>query len=225
MGVFKHEAAAVDPHGRRVYMTEDLYDGGLYRYTPKRWPDLSSGLLEIARVRRGGEVEWIEVPDPSGAREPTRAQVPHSTKFKRGEGIYFDHGTVYVTTTMDRRVHAYDIKRGRIRVLYDGVTYPDAPLGFVDQMTVSPAGEVFVCEDQPTEEIDIGLIERDGKVSKFLSITGPQHHGSELTGVTFDPSGSRMFFSSQRAFPRGTPLRGPGAIYEVTGPFRRRRRA
>ncbi len=66
MGVFKHEAAAVDPRGRRVYLTEDLIDGGLYRFTPARWPDLSEGLLEIARVRGGGAVDWVEVPDPVG---------------------------------------------------------------------------------------------------------------------------------------------------------------
>jgi hypothetical protein len=83
---------------------------------------------------------------------------------------------------------------------------------------------VFVCEDIATEEIDIGLIERDGSVSRFLSVTGPEHKGSELTGVVFDPSGSRMYFSSQRAFPKGDVLPGPGAIYEVTGPFRGRKR-
>ncbi len=38
--------------------------------------------------------------------------------------------------------------------------------------------------------------------------------------MTFDPSGSRMFFASQRAFPPDDVLPGPGAIYEVTGPFR-----
>ena len=43
MGIFKHEAAAVDARGRRVYLTEDLIDGGLYRFTPTRWPDLSAG--------------------------------------------------------------------------------------------------------------------------------------------------------------------------------------
>jgi secreted PhoX family phosphatase len=111
MGIFKHEAAAVDPHERRVYMTEDLYDGGLYRYTPRHWPDLSKGLLEIARVGSRGRVEWLEVPDPSGEREPTRSQVAGSTRFKRGEGIFFDRGTVYVTTTMDLRVHSYDTGR------------------------------------------------------------------------------------------------------------------
>jgi secreted PhoX family phosphatase len=31
MGIFKHEAAAVHQRRKRVYMTEDLVDGGLYR--------------------------------------------------------------------------------------------------------------------------------------------------------------------------------------------------
>ena len=38
--------------------------------------------------------------------------------------------------------------------------------------------------------------------------------------MVFDPSGTRMYFSSQRAFPKSKLLPGPGAIYEVTGPFR-----
>jgi uncharacterized protein len=66
----------------------------------------------------------------------------------------------------------------------------------------------------------MGVITRDRKVSKFLSVTGPKHRNSELTGVTFDPSGTRMFFSSQRAFPKSDLEPGPGAIYEITGPFR-----
>jgi hypothetical protein len=94
----------------------------------------------------------------------------------------------------------------------------------VDQLTGSRAGEVFVCEDLATEEIDIGVIDRDRRVSRFLSATGPQHERSELTGVTFDPSGSRMYVSSQRAFPKGDLEPGPGAIYEIAGPFRGARR-
>ena len=220
MGIFKHEAAAVDPRGRCVYLTEDLIDGGLYRFTPTRWPDLSAGLLEIARVGGGGAVEWVEVPDPAAARERTRRQVPGSTRFKRGEGIWLDGNTLYVSTTTDDRVHAYDTRSGRIRVAYDGLASASAPLLRVDQLTGSRAGEVFVCEDIATEEIDIGVIERDGSVSRFMSVTGPQHRGSELTGVTFDPTGRRMYFSSQRAFPKSDTLPGPGAIYEIKGPFR-----
>jgi secreted PhoX family phosphatase len=220
MGIFKHEAAAVDPRARCVYLSEDLIDGGLYRFAPERWPRLSEGLLEIARVGKDGAVEWIEVPDPSAARERTRRQVDGSSEFARGEGLWLDGHTLYLATTADHRVHAYDTRGGRIRVIYDGLASAEAPLLRVDQLTGTRAGEVFVCEDIATEEIDIGLIAPDRSVSKFLSVTGPQHRGSELTGVTFDPSGTRMYFSSQRAFPESDSLPGPGAIYEVSGPFR-----
>jgi hypothetical protein len=219
MGTFKHEAAAVDPRGRRIYLTEDLIDGCLYRFSPTEWHDLSSGRLEVATVAPDGSVTWTEVPDPAARRAQTRDQVRGSTRFKRAEGIWHDDGTVYVSTTGDHRVHAYDTARERIEVIYDGLGDGPTPLLRVDQLTANRAGEVFVCEDIATDEIDIGLIDRAGRVSKFLSATGPAHVGSELTGVTFDPSGSRMYFSSQRAFGRdGVP--GPGAIYEVSGPFR-----
>lgn len=225
MGVFKHEAAAVDPRGRRVYLTEDLIDGGFYRYTPDRWPHLSSGLLEIATVERGGRARWTEVPDPlARGGTDTRDQVRGATRFKRGEGIWYDDGTVYVATTGDSRVHAYDVRRERFEVVYDGLASRSAPLLRVDQLTADRAGEVFVCEDLATEEIAIGVIDRRGRVSRFLSVTGPEHAGSELTGVAFNPAGDRMYFASQRAGGSGDAEEpGPGAIYEVRGPFRGRR--
>lgn len=221
LGAFKHEAAAVDPHGRRVYLTEDLIDGGFYRFTPRDWPDLSAGLLEIATVDGRGRCSWTEVPDPAATTTPTRRQVRGSTELERGEGIWRDGGVVYVATTGDSRVHAYDIRRERFEVLYDGLASRSAPLLRVDQLTATRAGEVFVCEDLATDEIDIGVIERDRSVSRFLSVTGPEHAQSELTGVTFDPSGSRMYFSSQRAG-GADRLPGPGAIYQISGPFRGR---
>ena len=214
MGVFKHEAAAVDPRGKHVYLTEDLIDGAFYRFTPRRWPALSEGRLELAKVAGDGAVEWVAVPDPLAKRGPTRHQVPGYTEFARAEGIWFDSGTVYVATTGDSRIHAYDTRAERVKVIYDGLAKRSAPLLRVDNITASRAGELFVCEDVSTAEIDIGLITRDRKVSKFLSVTGPKHAGSELTGVTFDPSGKRLYFSSQRA----EQLRG--AVYEVSGPFR-----
>jgi uncharacterized protein len=102
MGVFKHEAAAVDPRGGRVYLTEDLIDGGLYRYTPSHWPDLSEGRLEIARAH-GESVEWVQLPDPLARSERTRRQVEGSLQLKRGEGIWLDGSTLYVATTADHR--------------------------------------------------------------------------------------------------------------------------
>ena len=148
LGVFKHEAAAVDPRGKRVYLTEDLGDGGFYRFTPKRWPDLSEGRLEIAVGRRPtARSRWHQVPDPSAATTPTRQQVPGSTPFARGEGIWFDSGIVYVATTADNKVHAYDTRWRRIEVIYDAAKLTDPPLTGVDNITVARSGDLYVCED------------------------------------------------------------------------------
>jgi secreted PhoX family phosphatase len=110
--------------------------------------------------------------------------------------------------------------------VYDGSKPGAGPLRKVDQMTGSRAGEVFVCEDpSDADRIDMGVIDSDRRTSLFLSATGGQHSGSELTGVCFDPSGSRLFLASQRAgVAQGEgPEEPPGEIYEITGPFRRAR--
>ena len=219
MGVFKHEAAAVDPRGRHVYLTEDLIDGAFYRFTPRRWPSLAEGRLEMAKVARDGAVRWVDVPDPFARKEPIRRQVKGITEFARAEGIWFDSGTVYVATTADSRIHAYDTRARRVDVIYDGLASRTAPLTRVDNLTASRAGELFVCEDISTEEIHIGVITPRRKASQFLAVSGKNHVGSELTGAAFNPAGDRLYFSSQRAHG------GDGEIYEVSGPFRGRRRA
>jgi uncharacterized protein len=224
LGTFQHEAVCVDPRRGHVYLTEDLSDGGFYRFTPRGKGDLSRGRLEIARVRRG-EVEWLRVPDPAARQVPTRLQVKGATEFKRGEGIWFDRGTVYVATTGDSRILAYDVRSKRIKVFYDPDRLKDPPLRDVDNIAVSPGGELFVCEDNGGDDpFDVCLItlEPRQRVSHFAKLTGPQHGSadteasSEIAGVAFNPRGDRMYFSSQRAFVTGV-------VYEVSGPFKRSR--
>jgi secreted PhoX family phosphatase len=93
----------------------------------------------------------------------------------------------------------------------------------VDNVTVSAAGEIFVCEDGGNMEI--GLITPEREVSPFLRFTGAAHpvsgeYKSEVCGVVFDPSGTRMYCTSQRAHPPSSSAPGPGAVYEISGPFR-----
>ena len=222
MGVFEHEAVCVDPIGKRVYLSEDHREGGFYRFTPDAYPDLSKGVLEVAKVLDGGAVEWIKVPDPSAASTPVRQQVAEMTRFQRGEGIWFDSGIVYLCTTHDSKIHMYDTRAGKIDLLYDIATFQQPPLKNVDNITVARSGDVFVAEDTDQDGdpgFDIGLITPDRQVSRFLKVTGSVHEGaggdarSELCGPVFDPSGERLFFASQRGY-------GSGVIYEITGPFR-----
>ncbi len=212
LGAMYHEAVAVDPVRKQLYMTEDRPDGGFYRFTPERYPDLSAGRLEI--MVDGG---WAAVPDPAAVTGPTRQQVAGTRHFNGGEGIWYDAGTVYFSTKGDDRVWAYDAAGGTLGTIYDrAAAGADAPLSGVDNLTVSRAGEVFVCEDGGNMEICV--IEPDGTVAPFLRLTGEAavglpSLGNELTGVVFSPSGDRMYFAAQRAH-------GFGAIYEVAGPFR-----
>lgn len=218
MGVFKHEAACVDPVHEHVYLTEDLGDGCLYRFTPLNYPDLHAGNMAVAVVAADGKVQWAPLPDPAAQSGPTRKQVAGATRFKRAEGIWYDAGTVYVATTSDETIHAYRTDEQRIEVIYRQADTPSSPLQGVDNLTVSRSGDVFVCEDSYDDDpdaMDVCMITREGEVARFCKLTGAQHFSpdSEVTGVCFSPDGSRMYFGSQRAW-------GSGAVYEVTGPFR-----
>ena len=212
LGVFTHEAVAVDPVGRRLYLTEDTPDGRFYRFTPAKWPSLEAGILEAARVTgdvlAGAKVQWVAVsPDVSASLQPAARE---TTAFAGGEGCWYDGGVVYFTTKRDNRVWALTLLTGRLEVLYEAARYPGAPLVGVDNVTVSRAREVFVCEDG--DDMQLCLLSRDRKVSPFLQVVG--HSGSELAGAAFSPDGKRLYLSSQR----GT--RGRGVTFEVTGPFR-----
>lgn len=230
MGVFKHEAACVDPVGERLYLTEDEGDGCFYRFTPESYPDLSAGLLEVATVDGAGNVTWTEVPDPGGGTSnPTRHQVPGATQFKGGEGIWYDDGKAYFTTKGDDRVWVLDIGAQTIEVLYDAASVgPEAPLSGVDNITVSQSGDIFVCEDG--RDHDIVLITPEFEVARFLKLDPVMHSGppegtpfedNETVGVVFSPAGDRMYFGAQRSFGLGgVDEIPPGVVYEVRGPFR-----
>jgi hypothetical protein len=219
MGTFAHESICVDPAGERIYQTEDKPDGCFYRFTPANYPDLSAGLLEVAKVGGDGRVTWSPVPSPNGTTPPTRNQVAGATRFNGGEGTWFDSGFVFFTTKGDRKVWAYDTVASTIETVYDRDRAGDgSPLQSVDNVCVHRSGDIFICEDG--DNFEICLITPDRQVASFLRLDPEQHAGlpmlsNETVGVTFDPSGSRLYFGAQRT-------NGRGMVLEISGPFRGR---
>ena len=209
MGTFTHESACVDPVGKRVYMTEDEDDGRLYRFTPNNYPDLSSGVLEIATVGSDGAVSWRRVPDPSGISAPTREQVA-GTRFAGGEGMWFDSGIVYFTTKKDNKVHAYDTRSGRYELIYDEATTPGSPLSGLDGITVSRSGDLYLCEDG--DDLDVCMITPDRVVSRFLTLTGAAHADSELSRRRLRPLRHAPLLQLHARLRPGGDLRGVRAV-------------
>lgn len=213
LGVFKHEAVAVDSLNRKLYLTEDQGDGCLYRFTPDHYPDLSAGKLEAARVVNGetGGVEWLEISDPSAATTATRLQ-SDATRFNGGEGIVYFGGKVYFTTKGDNRVWVFDINSQVMSILYDDSAYIDPVLTGVDNITVSSDGSLYVAEDGGNMQIVV--IANDGAIYPLVELEG--HDNSEIAGVAFSPDGRRLYFSSQRGT-SGDDM--DGLTFEIQGPF------
>ncbi|MFZ6005137.1 MAG: alkaline phosphatase PhoX [Actinomycetota bacterium] len=235
LGRFKHEAAAFDAEGR-VYLTEDLGDGCLYRFTPANPTSpptrdtLDSGVLEALKVGTDGTtVSWEGPIDPSASSRSTRKQAIddlHATPFNGGEGCYYANGVVLFTTKGDDRV--WSLKLGTnsdpdtLEVLYDGRTPAgERVLTGVDNIIVSPhTGNIYVAEDGGNMEVVV--IETypdsgDRTAAPLIRATGPQHGesnptpiptASEITGLALSPDCRRLYFNGQRSF-------GLGVTYEV----------
>ncbi|MFM8847649.1 MAG: alkaline phosphatase PhoX, partial [Actinomycetota bacterium] len=239
MGLWAHEAAAVDPVNKTVYMTEDNGAGRFYRFTPSAYPDLSAGVLEACIVDADGAVTWGVVSDPSGATTPTREQVPGATIFPGNEGCWYHEGKVFFTSKVDHSVHEIDIATQKYSLVWkgdpDGLGTEGAVLSHVDNITVDAgSGDLIVAEDGGNMELCI--ITPDGVVAPFVRVVGAGHELSEMTGPVFSPNRDRLYFSSQRGpstrdlaeiIPGFAAIDTIGAVgaragvtFEITGPFR-----
>ncbi len=214
MGRFKHEAAAVDPVRKCIYLTEDEKDGCFYRFVPSSWPDLSRGRLEVMLRGASGSVGWARVPDPAGSPTATRYQVTGVKRFAGGEGCFYAGDRAYFTTKGDNRVWRFNPATNRIALSYDdSLVEGPTPLLGVDALAASVAGDLFVAEDKG--DMGICMITASGVLAEFLRLVG--HVSSEVTGTAFSPDGSRLYFSSQRGAAESA---AGGVTYEIRGPFR-----
>ncbi|MFC4252807.1 alkaline phosphatase PhoX [Sinimarinibacterium flocculans] len=231
LGIFDHEAVAVDPARRQLFLTEDTGDARFYRFVPSSsdWPvgaerpQLEDGVLQVMEVPGFADsrdipldappmpVQWIDALSPDQPQSNNR--IAEATIFAGSEGIWYVDDLVYFTAKSGNRVWAYDTAQETIELIYAASLFGGdaAPLRGVDNCVVyNPTRDLLVAEDGG--DMRIAAIGLDGSVVPILRVDGQD--GSEITGPAFSPDGTRLYFSSQR----GGRLSG-GITYEVTGPF------
>ncbi|MBY6032569.1 PhoX family protein [Marinobacter daepoensis] len=264
LGLFKHEAAAVDMETASVFMTEDEGDGRLYRFVSTGRTsaingadglDLANGRLQVLEVsgyengaymedleaaREIHRVNWVDVQSPDRPQSQVRNDIQNSTgkgapgtQFKGGEGIWiqfwpegaqqtvsgYEHplrAVVFFACKRDNRVYALDVDNDLIEVVFDNAQLEgsgEAGFDDVDNLVVSPAGDVVVAEDGDAMRLMVMVPNQPARI--LLQVPGG---GSELTGPAFTPDGSRLYFSSQRAPSGLTGLMKLGRTYELTVP-------
>ena len=223
LGLFRHEAVAVDSDEGILYMTEDMGRGCLYRYIPSGQDaagryDLTSGDLQVAcwTSEARDKLRWETVPDPSAAQVPTREQVEAAAHFSGGEGIAWHDGKVFFTTKNDNRLWRYDTASQSIDIMYDDAHFSSPVLRGVDNVTITCTGDVLVAEDG--DNMQLVAVNSRGEVQPLVQMIG--HELSEMAGPAFNPQYTRLYFSSQWGR-TGSRHGSGGTTYEVTGPFRR----
>jgi sugar lactone lactonase YvrE len=228
LGVFNHEAVAVDEKNNLLYLTEDKPDGCLYRFTAdslitdspagKGYPDLSSGKLEVAVAKKEAAstqektlaLEWLNIADPLAEQKPTRYQQSSAMRFNGGEGIAYHDGRIVFTTKGDNRVWSYDTGSLQLDILYDANDSLTPILTGVDNVTVSQDGDIYVAEDGG--DLQIVVINKQGALYPIAQLQGHDH--SEIAGLAFSPDGSRLYFSSQRGL---SGFSEDGMTFEIRG--------
>ena len=231
LGIFDHEAVAVDPVRRQLFLTEDAGDATFYRFVPSAidWPAgaerpaLEDGALQVMVVPGVADsrdipfesdpvpVQWIDAQAPDRPQASNR--LAEATVFAGSEGIWYIDDIVYFTCKSGNRVWAYHCVDQTVQPIYDDDAYGggEAPLRGVDNCVVfGPSRDLIVAEDGG--DMRISAIGLDGAVVPIMQLLGQDD--SEITGPAFSPDGSRLYFSSQR----GGRL-GSGITYEMTGPF------
>lgn len=211
LGSFNHEAVAMDPDSGIAYLTEDTKNGCLYRFVPKVSRSLTEGQLQVA-VFEKGKLSWVPVPDPSAKQDPLRTQVPHAARFQGGEGIVYGNGYIYFTTKRDNRVWSLQLKNQLLAIEYDASQYLNPVLTGVDNIEVTPNGELLVAEDGG--DMQIVALAKNGEPVPLITLH--EQNDSEITGPAFSPDGSRLYFSSQRGFSGDSD---DGITYELSLPW------
>lgn len=223
MGLFCHEAVAVDLRSGYLYMTEDVPDGCLYRFRPARYrrgrADLEQGILEAAceTNQQPRAIHWREIPDPTLIKgTATRYQLDDAIHFAGGEGIAWHNDSLFFTTKHNNRLWRYDTGTNQLDIVYSAHRRPYAELRGVDNVAIDALGQVLVAEDGGN--MQIVMVNSAGQTAPLIQILG--HDKSEVAGPAFSPRGDRLYFSSQWGASGGL-LGNDGVTYEVSGPFHR----
>jgi secreted PhoX family phosphatase len=224
-GRFVHEAAAVDPATHIAYLTEDRVDGCFYRCVPTQKDSPFVGTLQALRVKGKPQLEtgalgqgtvlavdWVDVAEPTPDDDTVRLQAQErgAALVRRGEGLWLSGNDVFFTATIGGALERGQIFRLRtdqseLEVLAEATA--ENELDMPDNLTVSPHGSLYVCEDG-YEGNSLRRLSLDGRFVDFArNIRSP----SELAGACFSPDGRVMFVN----------LQTDGLTLAIEGPFDR----
>lgn len=249
LGRFAHEAIACSPDGV-VYETEDSGDtSGFYRFTPDSFGNLNSGTLEMLKIVGEDEyltytphspgdqfdVEWVPIADPEppgqgGNDVFDQGAALGAAHFSRLEGCWYGHGSIFFVSTSgggagNGQVWQYNINDETLTLIFES---PDSDvLDNPDNLTVSPSGNLLLCEDGGSPDQFLRGLTQDGAIFDFAANL---EDNTEWAGATFvkhgpgrpNPANTTLFVNRQGGTSgSAAPGQPQGMTFAIWGPWAR----
>jgi hypothetical protein len=235
MGIFRHEAAALDDQGL-VYLTEDREpDSGFYRFTPAAKGDFSRGRLEMLRTRqsdlRGAvpigtrlDASWVPIDDPERAHAQDQDQggvvaqglAGGGSSFLRLEGcLATDEGIWFTSTsggsTGGGQVWRFDPRDQTLTLEYD--VQDRSAIDYPDNLAPLANGLVICGDSKQRAHQQLQWLARDGRLVTLAEnhshIDGVDYGAAEWAGACVSPDGRWLIAN----------LYAPGFSVAITGPW------
>lgn len=189
-------------------------------FDTRNWGKLSNG--NVTEINKKYNVEWLDIDnvDPTEDDLRLRGFEIGGAKFARGEGMWFGDNELYFACTNGGKSKLGQVFR-YIPSEFEGTTkekdFPPTIELFIessnkdiitncDNLTVSPWGDVVMCEDTESPRI-IGI----NAIGEIYHIAHNTKYPSEFAGVCFSTDGSTLFVNIQHS----------GKTVAITGPWRK----
>ena len=241
MGRFIHEAVAVDPVTRYVYLTEDNSPAGFYRFIPKTPGRLQEGgRLEMLAVEGERQydtkanqrllspmkVRWLPIRHPDSAAGTLDSRFVFDQGFEQGaaqfsrlEGCWYGDRSIFFNATVGGneqlgQVWQYQAERQELQLIFESPS--KKVLENPDDITVSPRGGIVLCEDGGGIDHLRGLT----KAGEIFDFAKNNLNRSEWCGACFSPQGRTLFVNiqgSNRA--QQVPSGVKGMTFAIWGPW------
>ena len=203
-----------------------LQGGKLQALVVKDRESLDTRNWEELLVERNREmdVRWIDLENIEAPEDDLRIRgfEAGAARFARGEGMWYGDGQIYFACTNgghNQKGQIFTYTPSEDEGTMQEMNNPGTLELFVepndttlienaDNLTVSPSGDLVVCEDGSGDQYLVGITPE----GQFYHVGRNAMSDSELAGATFSPDGTTLFVNIQHE----------GLTLAITGPWQQR---